>query len=651
MWRNKSFFPQSIAFALKLMSLLFILFFAYRLFFFYWYKPAEKALSGSMLFMGARFDARICAIIAVLATILFLLLINKKWQFPKILSAITAIVFSFIALTLITDFFYFDYLQQRLSAGILNFAADASISAKMVMETYPVFSGGFGILLVAILFYFLFLKKFIRKRENDTVKNKKTLIISSIVFFIFCAVCIFGKIGQYPLRWSDAFSLSDEFKAQTALNPFQSFASSLKFRKEGFNKKEAIAAYPLVANFFSLTANSEMNLLRNANQQPTANKPNIIVVICESFSAYKSSMYGNPLNTTPYFNSLTKQGLFYSNCYTPSYGTARGVWATLTGVPDVAKSSTASRNPAMVNQHCIMNDFNGFEKMYFLGGSTTWANIRGVLTNNIDGLKIYEQENFKAKQVDVWGVSDKNLFLEASAIFAQQQKPFVSIIQTADNHRPYTIPKEDAASFKTLTYPTDSLTKYGFESNAQMNAFRYSDYCFETFINAAKKEKYFNNTIFIFVGDHGLRGDAKNMFPSAYTTTGIAAEHVPLLFYAPKLLQPQKINTPVSQLDVFPTAAGLANINYSNTGYGRDLLKDSLKPYAFINDPDEQTISLVGNEYIWQKQLATGKEIFENISNNAAGKNIDSAKGYMKQTTEALYNFAHYLLLNNKKIK
>jgi phosphoglycerol transferase MdoB-like AlkP superfamily enzyme len=653
MFNKTSFLPNSIKFSLRAMLLAFSLLFVYRLFFFYWFKPAEKALSGSMLLMGARFDARVCAIVALISLLFYKICIPKKWSKPKLLSILMAIVFAVITLACAIDFFYYDYLQQRLSAGILNFVADANISAKMVMETYPVASGSISLLVIGFLFYITFKK--ITIPTTQQAGKSKFKIVGVSLFFIGCAALIFGRIGQYPLRWSDAFTLSDEFKANVALNPFQSFVSTLKFRKESSNIEAAKQAYPIVANYFGVKPNENFSLHRA--YKPVANntiKPNIVVVICESFSAYKSSMYGNKLNTTPYFNTLCSQGAFFTNCYTPSYGTARGVWAVLTGVPDVAKSSTASRNPAMVNQHCIFNEFAGYEKMYFLGGSTTWANIRGVLTNNIAGLKIYEQENFKAKQVDVWGVSDKNLFLEANSIFALQKKPFVSVIQTADNHRPYTIPKEDAATFKLVSYPKDTLTKYGFESNEQLNAFRYSDFCFETFMNAAKKEAYFNNTIFIFVGDHGLRGDAKDMFAKSYTSTGIAAEHVPLLFYGLKYIKPSINSTPASQLDVFATAAGLANIAYTNTGFGSDLFNSSTKkPFAFINDPDEQTISLVGKEYVWQKHLPTNKETFAHVSKNEVvlkNAGTDSIQQYMKQHTEALYNFAHYLLLNNKKL-
>ncbi|MEO7049386.1 MAG: LTA synthase family protein, partial [Ferruginibacter sp.] len=343
---------------------------------------------------------------------------------------------------------------------------------------------------------------------------------------------------------------------------------------------------------------------------------------------------------------------FFERCFTPSFGTARGVWAVVTGIPDVETKETASRNPSAVDQHTIFNDFTNYNKFYFLGGSTTWANIKGVLTNNIMGLKIYEQENFKANKVDVWGISDKNLFLETNKILASQTKPFISIIQTADNHRPYTIPDEDMKEFKKLDLPADTLRKYGFDDNGQLNAFRYTDFCYSKFIEAAKKEKYFDNTIFVFVGDHGLKGDAGNMFPQSFTKQGILAQHVPLLFYAPKLLAPKRVLNVASQLDILPSVATLARQSYTNTTMGRNLFDttDASSKFAFLIDPDKLVIESVSNQYYYGRNLRTNKIDFVSVVNNSQPVD-DSAKNHMSKITEAWYETARYMLLNNKKNK
>ena len=101
-------------------------------------------------------------------------------------------------------------------------------------------------------------------------------------------------------------------------------------------------------------------------------------------------MWGNPLNTTPYFNELCRQGIFFDRCFTPGYGTSRGVWATITGIPDVEYTNTSSRNPASVDQNSIINDYKGYEKFYFIGGNSGFENLVALFNNNIDGIKIYE---------------------------------------------------------------------------------------------------------------------------------------------------------------------------------------------------------------------------------------------------------------------
>jgi phosphoglycerol transferase MdoB-like AlkP superfamily enzyme len=391
-------------------------------------------------------------------------------------------------------------------------------------------------------------------------------------------------------------------------------------------------------------------------------KPNIILVICESFSAYKSSMYGNPLNTTPYFNEMCKQGVFFDRCFTPAFGTARGVWATITGIPDVESPRTASRNPGAVDQHTIINNFRGYEHSYFLGGDPTWANIQGLLSNNINGLKIYSQDNFKAKKVDVWGISDKNLFLEANGILKEKKGPFFAIIQTADNHRPFTIPAEDKAEFNFMNVPESTLKKAGFESNEELNAFRFTDFCFRKFMEAAKREKYFDNSIFVFVGDHGIRGNAADMFPKSWTAQGLTCEHVPLLFYAPKYIAPKRIHEVCSQVDILPSIASLAKMTYRNNTFGRDLFDTmsagqfktvpAKQHYAFIIDHDVKTIGLVSDQYYFLKNLKTGLEEFVSVTGNeiaGSGPREDSIKNQMNIITDAWYETAKYLLLNNKK--
>jgi phosphoglycerol transferase MdoB-like AlkP superfamily enzyme len=494
--------------------------------------------------------------------------------------------------------------------------------------------------------------------KQNASGSRKAHPMFFVLFVLLCSIGIYGKLGQYPLRWSDAFSLGNERSAQLALNPFQSFFSSLDYRHINYDLNSTQATYKQMADYLGVDCKDAAVLnynrtIKAANTSLPA--PNIVLVICESFSAYKSSMWGNPLNPTPFFNTLCSQGIFFDHCFTPHFGTARGVWSTLTGLPDVLLENTASRNPLLVDQHCLINDFTDYHKYYFIGGSASWANIKGLLLNNIDSLKLYEGNDFKdVPKLDVWGISDKNLFLQANQILAREKKPFFAVIQTADNHRPYTIPKEDRAEFTDVTLPDDSLHKYGYQRNNELNAFRFTDFCFKKFIEAARKEKYFANTIFVFVGDHGIRGNAGTMFPNAWTNNGLTSFHVPLLFYAPAFLNAARYPQNCSQLDVLPTLAGLAHIGYINTGLGQDLLKAD-RPAAntaFIIDHDARSIGLVSGNYFFSRNLSSGTKSLVSIINNepiVQNAYTDSLEKALNSLNDAFYETSKYLLFHNKK--
>jgi phosphoglycerol transferase MdoB-like AlkP superfamily enzyme len=571
-----------------------------------------------------------------------------------------------LALLYAVDFEHYDYLHQRLNASILNYGEDAKISMNMVWQTYPVFTLVLSIIISSVLVSWLINLWFKLFSNTSFSGHGITKIILRFVFILLLAIGIFGRLNQYPLRWSDAFAFDDDFKANLSLNPVQSFFSTLQFRHSTYDIKQVSEYYPLMTRYLGIEKpdSTTFNYKRTFKAQPSVNTPNIVVVICESFSAYKSSMWGNPLNTTPYFNEMCKQGIFFDRCFTPAYGTARGVWAVITGIPDVEYPNTASRNPAAVDQHTIINDYNGYDKFYFLGGSSSWANIRGLLTYNITDLHLYEEDSYKAKTIDVWGISDKRLFLAANDALKKQTRPFFAVIQTADNHRPYTIPDEDRGVFKLEKYSKDSLNKFGFQSNEELNAFRYTDFSFKTFIEAAKKEKYFNNTIFVFVGDHGIRGDAGNMFPKAWEVDGLTTQHVPLLFYSPALLTPQRIHRTCSQIDLLPSVTALANVSYTNTTLGKNLFDSAyisdtvsnntrhFKNAAFLFDPGIKQIGMVTDEYCYVHNLLSGTEDFRSSSNDsvlAQTPAIKQDEKLMRELAKAYYETARYIMFNNSK--
>jgi phosphoglycerol transferase MdoB-like AlkP superfamily enzyme len=650
---------KTIQWIIKLFLIYLFIFTAFRVATVFFFKPAEIKLLDLFpsFWLGLKYDLRWISFI--LFPITFFSLFRKLSPFYSekakrfwtiYLGILTLLVLFFYG----ADFGQFAYINARLNADAFLFVEDPQETLQMVWQSYPVIWILIGLAGAVAMMVWMFRRTHVIVEDQNVHIHKFSFRRRyHLVALLLLCWFMYGFLTYQPLNFFKAFGFNDAFKSNLALNPLQNFFTTMRFRDPEGDAK-AKEYYPVMADFLNLKSygvpkNSYLRV-RQAGSKGLETQPNIVLVICESFSMYKSSMSGNPLNSTPYFNELTKQGIFFERCFSPAFGTARGVFATLTGIPDVQLSKFATRNPATINQRSILNDFDGYEKMYFIGGRSQFNNFSG-LVKNIRGVKIYEEGNYKAPKINVWGISDKNLFLEANAVMARQQKPFFSIIQTADNHRPHNIPEEDK-DFIQKDIPVDSLLKYGFESVKEYNAFAYTDYCFKKFMEAAAKEAYFENTIFVFVGDHGVEGNASAMYPRAWTEQRLTEEHVPLLFYAPALLAPQQRPEVVSQIDVLPTIAGMLLQPYSNSTLGRNLLDSSKKEnLAFIIYHAPGWIGVVSDNYFYRKNIRMKKEELLPVKNAIPALTLrqeDSVKARMSELTSAFYETSRWMLFNNK---
>ncbi|MFI5133249.1 MAG: LTA synthase family protein [Chitinophagales bacterium] len=649
--------PKTILWVVSLLLIFILIFTAFRLATYFAFKP--KAFSfGDVIpsfFMGIRYDLRWIAIIllpVVLISMLpkfspFFSSRTKKW-WTWYLAIVTFIVFFFFA----ADFGNFSYNRTRLDAGALNFVEDAGISLSMMFQTYPMVWLILGLIVAVLFFRWMYRRshwRVINRTEGKGIPYKrKFFIITALILGFF----IYGRFAWPPLSWKNSFVFHDGFKSYLALNPLQNFFTTLKFRKPEYNEQKARDAFPMMAEWMQLPAKKEFTYRREIlpGSHSLESRPNIVLVMCESFSMYKSSMSGNPLNTTPFFNSLTDKGIFFERCFSPHFSTARGLFAILTGIPDAQQFKFSTRNPLALKQHTIINNFDGYNKFYFLGGNPEFNNFDGLLSN-IHGLQIYDEEKHQSPKLNVWGISDNDLFTEANGVFKKQDRPFFAYIQTSDNHRPYMIPESDSDFVKAVV-PDEQLRQYGFESLDEYNTFRYSDYCFKKFLEAAQKEPYFHNTIFVFIGDHGVAGNAEAMYPAAWTDQRLTDEHVPLLFYAPFLLQPQRRKEVVSQIDVLPTIAGMLHQPYVNTTLGRDVLDpDKKNNYAFITNAAGK-IGMVTDDYYFTANLNFPDD--QLVSIKAGGlpytaAQQDSIKQKMSVFTSAFFETARYMIMNNKR--
>ncbi|MGD8547656.1 MAG: LTA synthase family protein [Thiohalophilus sp.] len=621
--------------------------------------PTGELLTG--LYLGGKFDLRLI----LLGLLPLLLLGGFRWFSPfegrwrrHLWLGYLVLVFTVIELFYVFDFGHFAYLGKPLNATVLRFAVDLQISMDMVWETYPVITLVLSIVVLAAAYawlMYLLLQRVTVMPAWQPLRRYKIITATLMTFLVIFG--IYGKFSYYPLRWSDAFATTHPFTSAVTLNPVLYFFDTLKNKDINYSVEETKKHYERMADFLKIENPDKqaLNYTRKVNKPgPLAERqPNIIMVYLESFASYKTGIFGNPFNPTPHFDKLAKNSLFFSNYYTPQTGTARSVFTGITGLPDVELHRTSSRNPLIVDQHTIINAFKGYDKYYFLGGSANWGNIRGILSHNIPGLEIHEEGSYSSPRIDVWGISDLDLFKEAHKVLEKEDKPFFAIIQTSGNHRPYTIP-ENNHGFELETHNEEELRQHGFYSNAEFNSFRFMDHSIGHFMKLARQSDYFDNTIFVFYGDHGIGGYGGKHTPEFESHFNLTNLHVPLIIYAPKMLKPQKFDKIASEVDLLPTVAGLAAPGYTNTTLGRDLLDPRYddQRYAFTIVYDKiPMLGLLNDNYLLHMRADNSQLSLHDIRNDDFKQDISASHPditeQMQELISGIYETAKYMRFHN----
>ncbi len=595
--RRLGFFAGGVAVLFVMLALL-------RMIFFVGFSGVEAQENPEAVWasigVGLRFDLRL-ALLLMLPIAVLLLLPQLRARFATAvrwtIRGYMAVLFPLLILIYIFDFGHFAYLGVRLNASAFRFAADAQISTDMIWQSYPVvwITLGWCATVAASLLIMFRLERATLERPLPPVTRRSAWAGGAAL----TVVVLLGLLGRYtninienpvPLRWSDAFASGDSQIGALGLNPVLFLYDTWYVEEDSFDAQVLVDHYPAVSRYFGLPAKAgepdfEQTFERRVGVQPhrlptfaglagstTSRPPNVIFIMLESLGASAVGAYGNPLNPTPNLDQLATQSWFFKHFYVPVTGTAKTVWASITGVPDVTRQETASRNPFIIRQHTLINELAGYEKLYMVGGSAGWANINGLIMQSIDDVTLYEEGYWKASNADVWGVSDLNLFKESDEILRAlpADKPFFAYIQTAGNHRPFTIP-EDNDGFEISNLSLEEVQEFGSRSVEQYNAVRLLDFNIGRFLEMAKAGGYYDNTIFVLYGDHNTRISQLPHMPPAFEQLGLESNHVPMMIFAPGLLAPLEFDEAVGLADLLPTVAGLLGIEYTTRTMGRDL--------------------------------------------------------------------------------
>jgi len=573
------------------------LFFIGRLALFIIYNSSFSELSiGQIVFSfvhGIRFDASIMVTFLVIPFLLICL--PHRWAASRLWQGLIIwfayLVFVAFTFLMIGDLIYFGFVQRHAGPEITLLTGDMELMLDMLLNEHRISLGIFVIVSItaAIFWRRLFLKK--------VATPQKALPRYGMIVLMFVAIIIIGRGGlQYkPARISDAFISGSTASGYLTLNgPFAIFHSARGTRPVTKEFMPHQTAVDLLRR--QITAPNEKYiddtypLLRTSAVNPGAgtNKPNIVIFLLESWDAIHLDHFRNqqglkPYSVTPNFDALVKKGRLYTRFYAAGMRSMDGIAGILAAIPTLPGMPYIGTGMAQ-NRLSYLAEF-AKEQSYntFFLQSSNRGSFRIDSVAAKAGFETYlgaediPPAHTDAPKKEQWGVWDYSTFMAANKLFAKQQQPFLGFIFSSSTHNPWRVP---AKQWQKLPERN--------EHNKYLNSLYYSDWALGQFMAEAKKDKYFDNTIFIITGDHISGFELKsNHLPSRY--------HIPLLIVGPGI-KPGIDDRIGSQLDITPTIIDMANWKTAHSSVGRSLFDDTdIKQRAALGI-NGHIIDLIQNE-------------------------------------------------------
>lgn len=623
--------------------------------------PSTELLKAFLV--GARFDLVITSYVLVpmvLAMFLPAGLSRRAWWNGWL--AIVAGVFSFLA-ALELDFY--KEFHARLNSLVFQYVKeDPATVLNMLWYGFPVIRYLLLTLVLAVLSIAALRWVDRHTRWPARQSNYRRRLLVTLVSALVITGCARGTFRSgSPLRWGDAFYGQYLFANHLALNgSFTLSKAALSAvsdqRKNPWLKRMStpqaleILHRDLVSPRETLLQPDSYPMLRRFDPAPNAAPSpfkNVVVILSESFSAQRVGALGSPLQVTPQFDALAKEGLLFTHFFSNGTHTHQGMFATFSCFPNLPHYEYLMKQPEGAHRFSglprVMAE-RDFSSVYVYNGDFAWDNQGGFF--RAQGLdKLVGRFDFVNPRFSdiTWGVSDEDMFDRGFEEIEQLQKsgkPYYAMLQTLSNHTPYALPDP---------LPVEKVMVNGVEEG-HLTAMRYADYALGEFFKKVKASgDLFDNTVFVFVGDHGFGGSRQ------ITDIDLVRFHVPLLILG-KGVQQQfgAVRTTVgSQVDIVPTVMGLLGGSYVHNCWGRDLLAlpDGDPGRAIIKPSGtDQTVAIIEGNTI-MSQVPGAKPKLEHFDLDPLHPKVEAindpeSEQRLLQSLQAFFQSGVTALLDNK---
>ena len=366
-----------------------------------------------------------------------------------------------------------------------------------------------------------------------------------------------GGFGM-PIRPGSVYFSEHQFANHAAVNVQWNFCNSL----------DDISAKQNVSFMTQTEADSIMaELLRTDTMQCrllNTNRPNILIMIMESFTAKAVGCVGGIQGVTPNLDSLSHTGVLFSNCYSNADRSDKGLVCLLSGYPAQPTTSImkltdkAQKLPHL--SHKLKDE--GYSASFYYGGDIDFANMRSYFVTG--GYKpIVSKSEFSHSDMNSkWGAHDHVVLKRWLTDICSFRQPFCSVLFTLSSHEPFEVPHSSRFLDNT-------------EGGMFLNTIHYTDSCIGDFVRRASVEPWWSNTLLILIADHGSR------LPDNSPNYVTEKFHIPMIWLGGALAKTDTIiDKYLSQCDLPLVLCNQLEVNSSDFGFSKDVLSGS-RSFAF----------------------------------------------------------------------
>ena len=537
--------------------------------------PAHSAalVTRSFLF-GARMDLSAAAYLAAIPLIILAVTVFVRPALPRrLLTGYSAFVVIFVSLVTMTDIGTFGPWRRRLDASLWTYLAsprEAYASASSI-AVVPLF----GTLAVLIAVTWWTYWRFVRRPERDLLSARGVHAAGATTVLValggLLAIPIRGGLQWTPLNESTVFFSTSEFANAAALNPGWYLLSTTLTQQHvptsnPYAVLPAADAQRVVDSLYAPALDAPISVLR-------VQRPNVVLIIWESFTGKVVKRLGGRAGVTPQFDRWSRQGILFDSLFASGERSAQGLVSILSGFPSVPNEAIMTRptKAARLPQLGVFMRRTGYHTSYYYGGELAFANMKAYLINGgfdrLTGLDAFPVADRNSK----WGAHDHVVLDRALSELRSEPRPFFSTVFTLSSHEPFEIPVAPA-------FPgSDESTKF-------LNAHHYADASIGQFLDAAAKEPWWDSTLVVIIADHGSPLPDP---PAGARETVPDRHHIPMLWLGGALrVRDTVVHRISTSMDLAPTL--LAQLGVSSAGFrwGRNILARGGTGFAYFEHHD-----------------------------------------------------------------